>query len=228
MPVAPLIDMHDDAIFALLGNPDDNTRWISWRAVSQGAAVCAIILAFQVFGAVKPAASATPSGSPAAFVTFVLTSAALDKQQCLYFFPLPHGHGAFRPYRWRPAGVASSSDLVSWWSISWSIAYNCGSFFCNSLGELEEILGQNRKEFVFVRVGVTVDVGMILGRMGKFLCHIPHPMLDRLPGNFGRQAVFDLLLLHQVNKLMNTHVVFARRGYRTPRGATAWKGSSRR
>ena len=83
--------------------------------------------------------------------------------------------------------------------------------FLQQVRRLEEILGQNRKEFVFVRVGVIVDVGTILGRMGKFLCHVLHPMLDGLPGNLRREAMFGLFLLHQVSELMNTHVVFARR-----------------
>jgi len=36
-------------------------------------------------------------------------------------------------------------------------------------------------------------------------------MLDRLPGNFRGETVFDLFSFNQVNELMNTHVVFGRR-----------------
>lgn len=61
--------------------------------------------------------------------------------------------------------------------------------FFEQLRGLEEILRQHRKEFMFVRICVTTDVGVIPRRMGKFPCNIFHPVLNGLPGNLGRQPV---------------------------------------
>ena len=44
---------------------------------------------------------------------FPVASMAFNKQQCLYFNPLPHGQRAFRPYRRRPEnGTWSYSKTV--------------------------------------------------------------------------------------------------------------------
>ena len=64
---------------------------------------------------------------------------------------------------------------------------------------------------MLVRVGVNIEVGMILGRMRKLLGHILNPLLDRPPGNFRREAMLDFFFLDQVSELMNANVVFAQR-----------------
>ena len=47
-------------------------------------------------------------------MTFVvLASPVFNRQQCLYFFPLPHGHGAFRPYLGCRENVSFMTDAVS-------------------------------------------------------------------------------------------------------------------
>ncbi len=43
----------------------------------------------------------------------VVVSTAFNRQQCLYFFPLPHGQGAFRPYLGRRENVSFIRDAVS-------------------------------------------------------------------------------------------------------------------
>jgi hypothetical protein len=75
----------------------------------------------------------------------------------------------------------------------------------------EEIFSQNRKKFVFVRVCIIVEIGVIPGRMREFMCHVLHPMLDCLPGNLRGKTMVGLFFFNKVNELMNTHVVFARR-----------------
>ena len=60
----------------------------------------------------KPPFPRTPSPQPFSTSSNACTS------------PAPTRTGAFRPYRWRTNDGSFSNDLVSWWNISRSIAYN--------------------------------------------------------------------------------------------------------
>ena len=77
------------------------------------------------------------------------------------------------------------------------------------IGRGEEVLGQHREEFVFVRIGVIADMGATGGGMGQFPRHVADPLSNRHPGDFRRQPIFAGLFLDEMRKFVDTHIVCA-------------------
>ena len=59
-------------------------------------------------------------------------------------------------------------------------------------GRREEILGQAREEFMFVRIGIDVDVGTMYRRASQLPRHVPHPLPDLIARDKASLDIFWL------------------------------------
>ena len=87
----------------------------------------------------------------------------------MYLLPLPQGQSALRL---TPGGAGVSTF--------------------QQFGRREEILGQAREEFMFVRIGIDVDVGTMYRRASQLPRHVPHPLPDLIARDKASLDIFWL------------------------------------